>query len=76
MPLRSDGLQADSEKRLKCSKGDQKSDERILDPHAALPPLFQAPEVFEGQRLTTESVRQTISPDDWRTLYRSADAEV
>jgi hypothetical protein len=62
MLRRSDGLQSNSEERLKCSKGDQKGNERVLDRHAAVPVLFQAPEEFKGQRLTTDGV-QTIAPD-------------
>jgi hypothetical protein len=76
MSRRSDGLYTNGEKRLKCSKGDQKSDEGVLDRPAALPALFQATEVFKGQRLTIDGVRQAIAPDDWLfILYRSADAE-
>jgi hypothetical protein len=75
MPLRSDGLQANSEKRLKCSKGDQKSDERVLDRLAALPALFQAAEVFRGQRLATNGV-QIIAPDNRLFVsYRNTDTE-
>jgi hypothetical protein len=59
---------------LKCGKGDQKSDERVLNRPAAPPVLFQAAEVFEGQRFTTDRVH--MSPDDWLVVsYRGADAE-
>jgi hypothetical protein len=76
MSRRSDGLYTNGEKRLKCSKSDQKSDEGVLDRPAALPALFQATEVFKGQRLTIDGVRRAIAPDDWLfILYRSADAK-
>ena len=76
MLRRSDGSWAEDEKRLQCRKGDQKSDERVLDRPPALPVLFQAADVSKGQRLTTDGV-QTIAPDDWQFVsYRSADAEV
>ena len=75
MPRSSDGLQTNGEKRLKCSKGDQKSDERVLDRLAAPPALFQAAEVFRGQRLATNGV-QIIAPDNRLFVsYRSADPE-
>jgi hypothetical protein len=74
MLRRSDAFCAKGDISLKSRKREQKSDERILDRHAALSPLFQGPEVFEGQRLTPDNVRQTIAPDDCRTLYRSAHA--
>jgi hypothetical protein len=58
-----------SEKCLKCSEGDQKCDERVLDRPAALPGFFQAAEVFKGGV-------QVIAPDDWLFVpYPSADAE-
>jgi hypothetical protein len=71
---RSDAFCAEDEIRLKPGKGDQESDQRILDPHGAPPVLFQATEVSEDQRLATDGVRQTIAPNHWHTLYRSADA--
>ena len=75
MLRRSDGSWAKDEKRLQCRKGDQKSDEHVLDRPAALAVLFQAADVLKGQRLTTDGV-QTIAPDDWQFVsYRSADAE-
>ena len=49
-------------------------DERVLNRSAALPVLFQAAEVFEGQRLTTDGVH--MRPNHWLVLsYRSAGAE-
>jgi hypothetical protein len=57
MLRRSDGSWAEDEKRLQCRKGDQKSDERVLDRPPALPVLFQAADVSKGQRLTTDGVR-------------------
>ena len=74
MLRRSEGSWAKDEKRLQRRKGDQKSDEHVLDRPAALAVLFQAADVLKGQRLATDGV-QTIAPDDWRSLYRSADAD-
>jgi hypothetical protein len=75
MLRRSDGSWAKDEKRLQCRKGDQKSDEHVLDRPAALSVLLQAADVLEGQRLTTDGV-QTIAPDDWQFVsYSSSDAE-
>jgi hypothetical protein len=65
MLRRSDGFWAKDEKHLKCRKGDQKSDERVLDRPAAVTAPFQATEVFKGRKLMTDSIRQTIAPDDW-----------
>jgi hypothetical protein len=75
MLRRSDGSWTKDEKRLQCRKGDQKGNERELNHPAARPPLFQAPEVFQGQTLTAESVRQTVSPKLVSVLYWIADAE-
>jgi hypothetical protein len=75
MLRRSDGSWTKDEKRLQCRKGDQKGNERELNHPAARPPLFQAPEVFQGQTLTAESVRQTVSPKLVSLLYWIADAE-
>ena len=60
MPRRSDGSWAKDEKRLQCRKGDQKSDEHVLDRPAALPVLFQAADVLKGQRLTTDGVQLSL----------------
>jgi hypothetical protein len=57
MLRRSDAFCAKGEIRLKAGKGDQEGDQRIFDSHVALPPLFQATEVFEAQRLATDGVR-------------------
>jgi hypothetical protein len=76
MLRKSDCSWAEDEKRLQCRKGDQKSDERVLDRLSALPILLQAADVLEGQRLTTTDGVQTIAPDDWQFVwYRSSDAE-
>ena len=75
MLRRSEGSWAKDEKRLQRRKGDQKSDEHVLDRPAALAILFKAADVLKGQRLATDGV-QTITPVDWQFVsYRSADAE-
>jgi hypothetical protein len=75
MLRRSDGSWAKDEKRLQCRKGDQKSNQHVLDRPAALSVLLQAADVLEGQRLTTDGV-QTIAPDEWQFVsYRSSDDE-
>ena len=72
MLRRSEGSWAKDENRLQRRKGDQKSDEHVLDRPAALAVLFQAADVLKGQRLATDGV-QTIAPDDWQFVsYRSA----
>jgi hypothetical protein len=60
MLRRSDGYWAKDEKRLQCRKGDQKSNQHVLDHPAALPTLFQATQEFKGQRLTTDGVQLSL----------------
>src|SRR5258708_19622679 len=58
----SNGFCADGEQDLKCRKGNQQGDERVLDRPAAPPALLQATEIVKAQTLTIYPVQQTIAP--------------
>jgi hypothetical protein len=58
----SNGFCADGEQDLKCRKGNQQGDERVLDRPAAPSALLQATEIVKAQRLTIDGVRQVIAP--------------
>src|SRR4029077_16800967 len=60
MRRRSDGLQTHGKKCLKGGKGKQKSDQRVLDRHAATPVHLQATQEFKGLRLTTDGVQGSL----------------
>jgi hypothetical protein len=59
----SNALYNHGEQNLKCGKGDQQGDKRVLERHAAPPALLQATEMFKAQKLTTAGVGQAGAPD-------------